>query len=150
VVNIQVFSVYLVAFGLSWLIFLYFDIRRHQCKIRAQSSLPERLPPVSGLKYTKQSTDSGQNGKTPEQTTTTANNNNRPPSGPTPQQREDVRFNRHAYVFCQSRHSGSFYLKIGAAGKNQQSILSERIWKHRRIVIYILIWDSIQGSASAI
>jgi hypothetical protein len=105
--------VYLVAFGLSWLIFLYFDIRRHQDKIRAQAleakANKERLKSVATKpnleperKHHQHKQRSG-NGANPAFRFASSDHSESP-------------FNRHGYIFCHSRHSGSFYLKIGAAG----------------------------------
>ncbi|XP_021954903.2 proton channel OtopLc isoform X1 [Folsomia candida] len=140
----EVFSVYLVALGLSWLIFLYCDIRRHQNRIRDQAAEgktkagsgggggvphPHGDKPVPTSKPTSEQ-QRHQNGKTPSNNNsnnnhgkqrTAQNGSSSSSSNPAAfrlgsNAAQESTFNRHAYIFCHSRHSGSFYLKIGAAG----------------------------------
>lgn len=131
----QVFSVYLVAFGLSWLIFLYCDIRRHQNRIRNQADEAKtKETQLPGFRVAKSVTTKSQpTGQSEQhhQGNKSQNNSNGNKSQRTAQnpatanpafrlgsndRTESPKFNRHAYIFCHSRHSGSFYLKIGAAG----------------------------------
>lgn len=116
----QVFSVYLVSLGLAWLIFLYFDIRRHQNKIRSQASGAKskgsQFPGFQAKSVaTKPIPEEERKSQSKHRTTNNNNNNGVNPAFRFTSVDEPV-FNRHAYIFCHSRHSGSFYLKIGAAG----------------------------------
>lgn len=99
------FGIYLVVFGLVWFIFLYNDIRRHLNSRKALEAaihhrraadgadLKRRPPTISSSLFSGSAAEKG------------------------------MQWSRKAsgvsvphYCFNQGRHSGSFYLKIGAAG----------------------------------
>lgn len=98
------FGIYLVVLGLVWFIFLYNDIRRHLNSRKA----------VEAAIHQRRAADAGVDLK------------RRPPtissSFSAAAAEKGMQWSRKAgasvphYCFNQGRHSGSFYLKIGAAG----------------------------------
>ncbi|XP_071452896.1 proton channel OtopLc-like [Hetaerina americana] len=76
----EAFSIYLMAVGLIWLIFIYMDIKQH-------------------LKSSRESMQSRKNSERDLH-----------------ESMINIAEAKHGYCFIQGRHSGSFYLKAGAAG----------------------------------
>ena len=119
----QVFSVYLVVLGLLWLIFLYCDIRRHQKVMRRERSRSEGNLWSDGKSdinkeqpYKRASSGSPSTEEADMGSEDAISHVSIPVP---PRSVESKAYNVKSYTFCRSRHSGSFYLKIGAAGKTR-------------------------------
>ncbi|XP_054287534.1 proton channel OtopLc-like [Macrosteles quadrilineatus] len=90
----EVFSIYLVVVGLIYFVFLYGDIRRYLNRVKVQD---RGSPSKDDLSLTVETQPSS------VEWTSLPSADSYPPLP-------------HHYCFSQGRHSGSFYLKIGAAG----------------------------------
>ncbi|CAG7820957.1 unnamed protein product [Allacma fusca] len=116
----EVFSVYLVILGLLWLIFLYCDIRRHQGVMRKERSRSEGNIWSEGKSASNKDENckraSSSSPSTEEADMGSDDTISHVSIPVTPRSVESKTYNTSSYTFCRSRHSGSFYLKIGAAG----------------------------------
>jgi len=92
---LKIFSLYLVLLGLSWYIFLHLDILRHTKCLKKDEQIRKAATYGSG------SSSSGGGGGVPS---------SRP-------SKICCGVESAHYTFSSGRHSGSFFLKIGAAGR---------------------------------
>ncbi|XP_021939628.1 uncharacterized protein LOC110839581 [Zootermopsis nevadensis] len=97
----ETFSIYLVVFGLAYFAFLYADIRRYLRKVKSRNSIllnkDDGSIKDSGVAFQSFS------GENPHLVIPLPS---KLAEGPLP----------HQYCLSKGRHSGSFYLKVGAAG----------------------------------
>ena len=96
----QVFSIYLLIPGLAYCVVLHIDLLRHAKKQR--NSFVSADVAEAGISSSSSSSNDGATTQlSPPQCTTTASHDESVVNG---------------YAFNRGRHSGSFFLKIGAAG----------------------------------
>lgn len=116
---------YLVILGLIWLIFLYCDIHHHQNMMRKRGRLERsvwshghRVKADDGFhKNDRMSHKRASTSPSTDEIDTGSDAISHISISVSPRLAGSKNWRKSSYTFCRSRHSGSFYLKIGAAGK---------------------------------
>lgn len=142
----EVFNIYLVSAGLLYLIFLYIDITCYTRKEKAKTCVNNEVVPSEYVEYLE-SQESDPNLSIPHHNAKSAET----------VEHISEETTLHQYCFSQGRHSGSFYLKLGAAvfcfghlthygliiGSEFMSLTSSTDDFHSCTNIYILVLDII-------